>query len=357
MKSKKITLTCSLLLIALAAFCNPDLQEIRRKVTKTFQVGSNAELKVENKYGHINIIEWNKNEISFDIEIIGKASDNEDAKLMADRIDINFNQTGNIVSAETIFKEVKVRSNNRGTEIHYTINVPSSVMMSLINKYGNIKLEKTAQPFKCELKYGNLIAGQLTGKSNDIQCKYGNLTISEISSATITLGYGKIDVDKAGELSLTSAYSKIKMEQVSTFNASSRYDQYDLGIVKDFKLSEGSYGDFSIMRLDNLLDAPSIRYGKIRIFGIASGFETININSTYTNIKLQVSPKLCFQTKLTTRYGDIDISKQLDTSKLNWKKEEGERFVQSASGIIGSQSNPKARITINTTYDSIFLEE
>lgn len=358
MKTKTIILSCILLLSAISAFCRSELPESERKINKTFQVSNNAQLQVSNKYGNITIVTWNKNEINFDVQIIGRANRPEDAKQMADRVDIRFTQTGNMILAETIFNEIRnIRSNNQGSEVHYTISLPSSVTMDLNNKYGNIQLENTPQPFTCDVKYGNLWANQLTGRKNQIVCKYGNVKIGTLSQGEITLGYGNLGLEKTNTLNLETSYSKVKIETVSTLNATSKYDNYDLGTVDEMKLTSGSYGNFYIMKLSKAFNASSIRYGKIRISEIATDFESIDINAGYTNINLGVSKQSSFTADLTTKYGEIDINRQFDISRLKYSDQKEDRYTRSAKGIIGTQTNPKAHITISNTYNNINISD
>ena len=353
---KSIILSCLLLCYALTAFCSPDINRVERKINKSFQISKEAQLQVSNKYGNITIVTWNKNEINFDIQIVGKADRADDAQKLADRADIKFSQTGNMVSAETIFSEIKNIRGNQSTEVNYTISLPESVSMDLNNKYGNIQLENTSQKFTCNVKYGNLWANLLTGKSS-IDCKYGNIKAVQITTGNITLGYGNLSVDKADDLIVSTSYSKVKIGSINKLDATSKYDNYDMGTVGSMKLTSGSYGNFYLAKLTGSFVAPDIRYGKIRIPEIASDFDNIEINAGYTNIKLGISKQASCKADFSTRYGDIDISKQLDTSKLKFSDKEESRYTRTATGIIGSSSNPKSTLKVYNTYNDINIGE
>ena len=128
-----------LCLLFSASHASANTHEIKRVITKQFNVSAGSELDINNKYGNIVINAWNKEVIDFSIEIIGKGDKEKIAQQMADRVSIDFNQTGRRVSAQTNFEQQRnFNCNNCGTTVNYTVNVPASVSSpssSLIVKF------------------------------------------------------------------------------------------------------------------------------------------------------------------------------------------------------------------------------
>lgn len=353
MKNKFLILICCLLLPATALLANT--HEVKRLVTKQFKVSPGTELGIINKYGNIVITVWNKNEIDFSIEIIGKSDDKNIAQQMADRVSIDFNQSGKQVSAETVFAQQRnFNCNNCGTTINYTVNVPASVLLNLTNKYGNVRLDETTQPFTSDVKYGNIYATRLGGENNHILLKYGNLEVNESNKLTLEAKYSNLRIDKVDKLKLDCAYSKIVSDEIGSLDATSKYDKFTLQTIGTFVLNSG-YTDINIGSLTECFDASSLRYCKLKIENVSQNFSSIRISASYTPIRIGISEKHNFRLDLSTRYGNI----RTNASKLSYLStgDEKDRYTKSLSGTVGNEENPKAVIKITDSYADIILSK
>ena len=72
-----------------------------RIIQKTYNVDNDATLKVNNRFGNIDIITWDKNTIEFDILIRVSGNDDDKVEDRLDRIDVDFSATNTLVSAIT----------------------------------------------------------------------------------------------------------------------------------------------------------------------------------------------------------------------------------------------------------------
>lgn len=351
MKIKSLLLTTGLLLLVVAAYCSEFSKEVKRTVTKTFQVKANDELNITNKYGNITIVPWSKSEISFSIEITGKGENQQTAETMANSVSIDFNQTGNKISAETQFASKNFQCNNCGRTIHYTVNAPADIYLNLTNKYGNISLDKTERSFICNLKYGNLNAEQLTQKNNDIWCKYGNISIKEVPQLKLNLGYSNSNIGKVAELTLESAYSNLKSDEIGTLTLDSKYDKFTINTLGSGHLNSG-YSNFNIENLEKEFIMPRLSYSKLKINNVNSSFTTIQINAAYTTVKIGVSPEDNFKVDLETRYGNIKTN---GLRLTDVHTDTDDRYTKVLRGTAGSQTNPSAFIKITNKYADIIL--
>lgn len=352
MKTRHVILTAILLLLSFSVWA---IEEVKRTITKEFPVSANDEVMVNNKYGNLTISEWGKNKVSFTVEITGKGEKAQIAQELADRVSIDFNKNGKKISATTVFKDKSFNScNNCGTTVHYTINVPTNVYLNLINKYGNIALNRTDRSFQCDLKYGNLAANQLLGESNTIQVKYGNAEIDEAKEIDLEIKYGNLTLTKADVLKFTSGYSNSKIGRVGKMELDSKYDNFKIKSLGALKMST-SYSNFTIEELKQSFIASDIKYGKININKIALDFSEINIQASYTPITLAVTPQHSFWVKLYTRYGNIKCG-DLKLHNVTFN-DENDRFAKSITGTIaGPSSSPSAKITISNHFANIVFE-
>src|SRR5699024_1021071 len=72
-----------------------------KKLNFSFNVNNNAHFQLTNKYGDITFYSWDKNVISATVTITVKADNQEDAKRIANGIQIEKSQSGNNVSLTT----------------------------------------------------------------------------------------------------------------------------------------------------------------------------------------------------------------------------------------------------------------
>ena len=72
-----------------------------KNIKKSFNVSSNATLKVDNSFGNVNIITWDENRVEFDITIKVSGNDDDKVEERLEGIDIEFSSSSNLVSAIT----------------------------------------------------------------------------------------------------------------------------------------------------------------------------------------------------------------------------------------------------------------
>ena len=95
----------ALLVFALAPFLSMantgDNVEKKRTITKSYTVGPDDRLSIENSFGNIVITTWDKNEIQVDIEIGVHANTDERAQRMMDQINVTDHQGGKEIGFKT----------------------------------------------------------------------------------------------------------------------------------------------------------------------------------------------------------------------------------------------------------------
>jgi len=77
-------------------------------------------------------------EILVRVELIGEGSTEEEARKYVNSINVDLSQSGNRVVART--SHHIIRCNNCGRLVNYTVTAPRDVVLSLINRFGNIYL-------------------------------------------------------------------------------------------------------------------------------------------------------------------------------------------------------------------------
>ena len=328
MKRLIFTLLVSILASSTVAYGQRNQKEFRREVTKEFSTGANPTLQIENKYGHIRMVEGSDNKISFKIEIIGKGTTDALAKQYAEAVTIEFNQSGDKISAITVLESLNC--NNCGRTTNYTVVVPKGVTMILDNKYGNIYLDNSIKPLNVTLKYGNIEAGTLANVNLDI--KYGNATINACEDFKIDCGYAKFKIGKADRI-----------------NAESKYDDFQIGTVSDIQM-DTKYTKVRIDKLNNSFICNDFKYCTLNISDISPQFSRIKVSSGYSNINLALNNRHSFKASLSARYGSIKAD-HLTFNNVSIRSKE--RNTDAITGTVGSDNNPSATVEITASYGNI----
>lgn len=322
----------------------------RRTVEKTFAVSPNCFLNVTNKYGQLKIVEWDRNEISFKIQIEGR-SDNEDvAKLIERNVVIEFQNTSSQVTATTIYNTGSLKNNRSqmfngsSITINYTVMVPKTVQMTLDNKYGNVIIGKTNKPLDATVKYGNLTIDAAKAAAK-FDIKYGDISMLEGQNVDLELKYGKARIERVGKLSIVSGYSTVTVEQADGISGESKYDKYRIGSVGVLSMPGTGYTNFQIRTLSKSLALRDIRYGDIKIENVKSGLEFIDVTASYTDVSANFESGCGFRASLSSNYGNIRLSGISITTST-------ERYTEYARGTVG---NGSGQIDIISRYGDISL--
>jgi hypothetical protein len=180
-----------------------------KNISKTYPASGNK-LSIENSFGNVKLISWDKNEIRIDVHIEASASQQDLAQKIFDAISVSDKQQGN----EIIFKTTIDNKNNKtdnckncksNMSIDYDVHLPSSLALDVENSFGNTDLPDHTGPVSISTKFGNLTAGSL-GNVKKIVIEFGSATIKGISNIDASFKFSKIDISNL------SGKNKINLE-------------------------------------------------------------------------------------------------------------------------------------------------
>jgi len=348
------------LLLPLFAFANNDLGG-KYKKTKTikqeYDVNSTATLKISNKYGNIDIITWEENRIEFEITITTSGNNEEKVKEKLDKIDVEFEDSPNYVSAVTKLDRHNSRSwwswsnnNNVNMRINYIVKMPMTNSVDLNNDYGNINLDKLEGRAKINCDYGKITTKELLADDNELNFDYTNNSYFEfIKSATIKADYSGYTVAKANYLDIQADYTKSRIEIAEDLKYSCDY-----GSVRADKINSlVGNGDYLTVVLGEVYKSIDINadYGSIKIGKMMKGAEDVNINSDYVGIKIGIDPEYDFNFDIELEYGSLR-----DADNFEFVKKRIESSDRYYTGY-HNKENSGNFIKINSEYGSVSFEE
>ncbi|WP_296316828.1 hypothetical protein [Winogradskyella sp. UBA3174] len=349
-----------LLLMPLIALANTDVETIKstkeRTIKKSFNVASNATLKVKNSFGNLDIVTWNENRIEFDITIKVTGNNAEKVQDRLNRINIEFSGTRDLVSAITMIGKNEKNWWNWGKkinlklEINYVIKMPITNNIDLSNDYGAINLDKLEGVAKISCDYGKITTKELMGDNNDIRFDYSNNCYFEyIKSGAIRADYSGFTVSKTNKLTLKADYTKSIIEASEIVNYTCDYGSLKIDNINNLQ----GQGDYLSLRLGNVFKNVDLKtnFGSIKIERIASKAKNITIKSDFTGITIGHDADYNFDFDI-----DLEFASLRESDGFNFTNKEVDMTEKKYNGYYGSQNSGNL-VKIKSEYGSVTFKK
>ncbi|MCF6349591.1 MAG: hypothetical protein L3J23_00980 [Flavobacteriaceae bacterium] len=361
MKTILVKIIIILLFIPLVIFANGE--KINYKKTKTinkeYDVNENALLKINNRYGNVDITSWNENRIVFEIIITVKGNDKEMVEDKLDAITVDFDSSPYEVSAKTIINKNKPKGwfswfgsykLNINYKINYKIKMPINNDLTVYNDYGSIYLNELDGKATINCDYGKIVIGSLNNTENSINTDYSrNSTIEFINSGKINADYSSFTIEAAKNIDLNADYTTSKIENIENLNFNCDYGSLYVDKA-NFVSGDGNYLSMTFGKIYKKINIDA-DYGSIRIAALQNNFKSVKINSDYTGIKIGVNSSANFNITAKLSYGKFSTEGDFNFNK---------KIVKSSSKYYEGyhkNKNSNSIINITTDYGSVKLFE
>lgn len=347
----------ALLVFPILVAANPEKKkwdyEKTKNIKKEFTVNADALLRIQNKYGNLEVVSWNDNRVV--IEVIITVSGDKESKVVSrlDKIDVKFDASSNEVSARTILGDNSTnwfgKGENMSLQIDYKVKMPVTNRADFSNDYGTVSLNEIKGQAKISCDYGKVLLGSLHHADNAIHTDYSSNSVIEfMNSGTINADYSKITVVKANRIKLDADYTETTFENVADLNFNCDYGEIK---VDDVGSVEGS-GDYLNMRFGAIrtklvVDAD---YGDIRIDELVKGFKTVSVTSDYAGMKIGLGSEVSFDFNVELSYGGF----KYDGDNINYMKKIEKNTSKQFEGYV-NQQNSGSSVQIKSAYGSVKL--
>ena len=373
MKLLKFNILSAILIFLTVNLYADDRKDYTKEIHKTFSVNNDADVKISNKYGKVNINTWAKNSVEIHVRITVRAGSESKANEVFDKITIQMNGSSSKVTASTEIESknskwwnVWGKSNKAGIDysIDYEVHMPESNSLTLENKYGDAYVSSFRNDTKVFIKYGNLKMDDHDGDL-ELVLGYSNANIGRTNLLDCDIKYSELKCDGSNKVNMLSKYSEIEMEDCDQLDIESKYDEYIIqrvshlvnnGKYDDFDIQEigdltvvTQYTDYKIGKLESSCDL-KFKYGDAIINQIAADFDNIKCEGEHANFKLDIEDNTPFRLVATSDYGDIDYPRSMD---VMYDKSGGSR-----KEIRGFHLNKEAEslVTVILNYGSVRIE-
>lgn len=169
----------------------------QKDISKTYPASGNK-LSIDNHFGNVKFVGWDKNEIKVDVHIEASSNQQDFAQKIFDAISVSDKQQGNEIQFKTNIDNKDGKNDNcknckSSISIDYEVHLPVSVALSVENSFGNTEIPDYTGPVSITNKFGNLTAGSLK-KVEDIHIEFGKASIKNISNIDATFKFSKIGI-------------------------------------------------------------------------------------------------------------------------------------------------------------------
>ncbi|MCF6224391.1 MAG: hypothetical protein L3J34_11775 [Flavobacteriaceae bacterium] len=327
--------------------------EKSKTINKEYKVNAYALLKINNKYGNLDVVSWNENRVVIEVKITVSGNNEEKVKSRLDKINIIFNASSSEVSAKTVIEKSSSSwfgsNNNMNYQINYTVKMPISNEANLVNDYGTISLNELKGKARINCDYGKILIGSLHHAENKINMDYtSNSVIEFINGGTINADYSGLRIDKAKNIALNADYTNTDIGHIENLNFICDYGKIEVG---NANVIVGN-GDYLTMRFGTIYKKLKVTadYGGIKVNKLMKGFESVYINSDYTGVKIGLDYNAAFNFTAKMSYGGFSY----DGEHITYLK----KIVKSSSkyyeGYVNKE-NSGATIEISSNYGSVKL--
>jgi hypothetical protein len=333
-------------------------QEVTKDFHKEFKAATGTTLNINNRYGHVDIQSWDRDQIVIDVKVTIQLSDRTRAEKLLSYIDVQFSEGENLVSAKTLIDEKFNFSGwggmSRKFSIDYTVKMPAGNNLTLTNRYGDTDITTLNGLINIDIRYGNLTAGKLTRGNekpiNKLKIAYGKATIDEAGWLDLYCRYTHdVVITKCQAILLDSQYSGVQVSETSSVVGESRYDKIKIEKVKNLVLQSG-YSAVNVGVLDKKLDFEG-SYSSLSAESIPAGFESVNVDVRYMEVKLGFAESASYNLDAHTSYAGIKFRED----KFKNIKHIVENSSTTLQGIAGSESAPTATVKISASYGQVRL--
>ena len=292
-RSKRLLILSALMLGTLASAQD---HKDNRSVSRSFPASLETTLELENKYGKIQLVTWEKDSVSVEVEMFLSESSASKLKKLKEDIKIDFTGTNNYIIAKTViesesgrlaseFKSISntIKGTNKRMEINYLVHVPRNLDVVLNNKFGDIYMDDLEGQVDIVLSNGVLKANRLEGNSS-ITLSFADGMINSLGSSTMKLSYSDIVLGEVSQLDLSSKSSKLNVDSVNVLKIDSRRDKLHFKKVEYFY----GKGNFTQVWIYDFLRESDVymKYGKLTIEHVIPNFNKIYVESDYTDVSL-----------------------------------------------------------------------
>ena len=233
-----------ILLIALCITVLPASAQDTKRISETFDLGSDGRLFIDTYKGSIDVSTWDGEDVEVDVLVEVDGKNNE----LVDLTEIRIDRTGSSLMIETDYSAVKKRMKRIKIKsyslplVHYTIRMPRNTDLMIEDYKSEIVVDGVYADVSVETYKGEVELTEIAGELN-VETYKGDVRIRDLSGALYAETYkGSFDVE-FDEFLGDSSFDTYRGEIEVTLPEDAGFDlDADLGNGGDFDANFNTSG-------------------------------------------------------------------------------------------------------------------
>ncbi len=219
---KQILSTTILLFISAFAFAQQEGTKEKKRyehfkerdISRTYTASGNK-LRIDNNFGAVKIITWDRNEIKVDIHIEVSSNNKDIAEKTFENLEIEETRNSNEYQFETKTDKAKNKNNynckscNVNISIDYEIHIPASTPLKIFNSFGSVTIPDYSGSLSLICNFGTLTTGNII-KCEKLQVEFGTANIKSLNNCSAVFKFSEVKIENL------SGTNKINMEFCSS---------------------------------------------------------------------------------------------------------------------------------------------
>ena len=357
MKTQKFNYGFILGFLLLASQVMYSQDEVKKEFHEEFETNNNTVLTLDNKYGDMDLKDWDKDLIQIDVVVRVENTSQEKAEKLLSYIDVVFTVEGDAITAKTVFDEkfsnTSTWRDDNDLSIDYTVYMPKDIQLNLYNKYGNAFISEITGRATIVIKYGKLKANRIYRGNEkpltEIDLGYSEASIEESDWLKVSMKYSSLNLNTSGAIILLSKYSKIHVDECSSIVIEGKYDEYRFGKLSNL-VAASAYSNFEVEEISEKLSMET-EYSDCIVDYMPASFKSIDISTKYGGYRIGIDDNASYQINGQSEYAKISYPDVGKVSRIN------ENTSMQVNGTVGNDANPDATVRITSKYGSVKLDE
>lgn len=302
--------------------------EKTRTISKTYAVGKNDKLAINNQYGKVTVHTWTKSEIKVDVQVKAFEATESDAANLLETVTVTDTRQNDLISFKTTFEKQTMnfwsrikngKEERRGVQVNYEVYMPAKNALDITNRYGSTVVPDFEGPVNINSTYGAFSSGKLDNPANQVKVSYGTANMGDYTNGNLMVSYGSLKLANADKVNATIKYAGANIASLTNGGT------FDLNYSGGLKINE-----------------------------VNRNVRNLVINSTYSGVTLGIDDSANIDFDVTVSYGGFNYNNQ-KASLVNQLTAEGKDKSWSPTknykGSIGKGSD--SRIIIKSSYGSV----
>lgn len=331
-------------------------KDYKKTINKEFDITKNGSVDLDNKFGQVDIMTWDKNMVKIKVTVTVRADSEKESEPVFDRISIHFSNGKDFVNAETQIASNSNKSwwgwgswnNSSDFSIDYEVYLPKTIELDLENHHGAAIIAAMDGDATVEIAHGELtaegFAGELDldmahseGKIGFVKLLKADLAhtsvdFKKLEKSIIETGHCNIDIDQIESLRLDSRHTDFEMGRVGTIEAECRHDDFEIESIESI-VSEAQHTRYDIERVQKSAKF-DFSHGGATIEELAAGFQEVSLRGAHATYRISVEDDATYQLDAAGSHAGISYPSDMD---ITYEKDKNTS--QEIKGRIGNSNS------------------